>query len=246
MDTATTIRKTIRFRGRSFLALVLAPEAPLAAWLTEFDVLRERSPSFFVNRPLVLDVGALDLDREALQTLVADLYARKVRVLGIEGAKASALGFGLPPGLSGGRVVDDIPAPEDETPAVGGAAAAPAGPPPQVPVPAVAPALYIEAPVRSGQSVMYPEGDVTIVGSVASGAEIVAGGSIHVYGALRGRAMAGCTGNPKARIFAQKFEAELVAIDGLYQIADELNPELRGRPVQIRLEDDTIYMSALD
>jgi septum site-determining protein MinC len=247
MESTTTTRKTIRFRGRSFLALVLAPEHPLDAWFAEFDVLRDKSPSFFINRPLVLDVSALGLDRDGLQALVSDLYARKVRVMGIEGAKASALGLGLPPGLSGGRLVAEVPGPEDEEkPEAAPAAPAPSAQASIVTPPATVPSLVIDAPVRSGQSIVFPEGDVTIVGSVASGSEIVAGGSIHVYGALRGRALAGSTGNPKARIFCQKFEAELISIDGLYQIADELKPELRGRPMQIWLDDDTIMMTALD
>ncbi len=256
MDTLTRTRKTIRFKGRSFLALVLSPEHPLDEWFREFDDLRERSPSFFIGRPLILDVSGLNLDREAMQKIVADLFERRVRVMAVEGAKASALGLGLPPGISGGRLVDDLPEPVDERPAVAAAApvpaeaAVPAAPAPLAqpvlePRPAM-PSMLIEAPVRSGQSIMFPEGDVTIIGSVASGAEIVAGGSIHVYGALRGRALAGCTGNAKARIFAQKFEAELIAIDGLYQVADELKPELRGQAVQIRLEDDTIFISPFD
>lgn len=264
MDTLTRTRKTIRFKGRSFLALVLSPEHPLDEWFLEFDALRDRSPSFFIGRPLILDVSALNLDREAMQKLVADLFERRVRVMAVEGAKASALGLGLPPGISGGRLVDDMPEPVDEraaTPAVPPAATTAGEEPPAVAAPAPAPvviqqpvieprpampSMLIEAPVRSGQSIMFPEGDVTIIGSVASGAEIVAGGSIHVYGALRGRALAGCTGNAKARIFAQKFEAELIAIDGLYQVADELKPELRGQAVQIRLEDDTIFISPFD
>jgi septum site-determining protein MinC len=233
------------------MALVLAPEYPLDEWFAEFDDLRDRSPSFFFNRPVVLDVGALGLDRTGLQDLVSDFYGRKVRIMGIENAKASALGLGLPPGLSGGRLVDDMPGPVDEpkpsTPAGEAVAAAPpvsAVPPPPL-VPPTAPSLLIDAPVRSGQSVVFPEGDVTIVGSVASGAEIIAGGSIHVYGALRGRALAGSAGNPAARIFSQKFEAELIAIDGLYQVAEELKPELHGRPIQIWLDGETIMMEAL-
>ena len=79
----------------------------------------------------------------------------------------------------------------------------------------------IEQPVRSGQSVVFEKGDVTIVGSVASGAEVMAGGSIHVYGTLRGRAVAGSRGNRRARIFCRRLEAELLAIDGLYRTADD-------------------------
>ncbi|HUG61484.1 MAG TPA: septum site-determining protein MinC [Methylomirabilota bacterium] len=247
MDTAIKTRKTIRFRGRSFLALVLAPEHPLDEWFAEFDGLRDRSPSFFINRPVVLDVSPLGLDKKGLETLVADLFARRVRVMGVEGAKASALGLGLPPALSGGRLVEDMPAPEEETkPAEADTdASAPAEPAPPA-LPAPVPSLVIETPVRSGQSIMFPEGDVTVIGSIASGAEVVAGGSIHVYGALRGRALAGFAGNASARIFCRKFEAELIAVDGLYQTADELDPELHGRPIQIWLDGDSIMMAALD
>ena len=92
---------------------------------------------------------------------------------------------------------------------------------------------------------MFPEGDVTVIGSVASGAEIIAGGSIHVYGALRGRAMAGSLGNVSARIFCRKLEAELLAIDGVYKVAEDIDDKLRGQPVQLWLEDDTIKAAKL-
>jgi septum site-determining protein MinC len=77
------------------------------------------------------------------------------------------------------------------------------------------------------------------------GAEVIAGGSIHIYGALRGRAIAGSTGNPQARIFCNKLEAELVAIDGLYRTADEMDPQFRGKPVQAWLTGDSMTMAAL-
>ena len=80
--------------------------------------------------------------------------------------------------------------------------------------------LVIDQPVRSGQSVVFERGDITVLGSVASGAEVMAGGSVHIYGTLRGRAIAGLSGNPGARIFCSKLQAELLAIDGVYQTAD--------------------------
>ena len=100
-------------------------------------------------------------------------------------------------------------------------------------------------PVRSGQSLIFTEGDITIIGSVASGAEVIAGGSIHVYGTLRGRAMAGTMGNAAARIFCRKLEAELVAIDGYYKTAEDLGPDLRGKAVQLWLEGDTFKSGSL-
>ena len=88
--------------------------------------------------------------------------------------------------------------------------------------------LLLDSPVRSGQSVVFTDGDVTVLGSVGSGAEIVAGGSIHIYGTLRGRAMAGVNGNPAARIYCQRIEAELLAIDGYYQTAEEHRSSARA------------------
>ncbi|ENP40799.1 septum site-determining protein MinC [Brucella abortus 78/32] len=107
------------------------------------------------------------------------------------------------------------------------------------------PSMVITEPVRSGQSVYFPEGDVTIVGSVASGAEVVAGGSIHIYGTLRGRALAGTAGNTSARIFCRKLEAELVAIDGLYKTAEDLEPRFRGQAVQLWLDGDYMMIDTL-
>ena len=93
---------------------------------------------------------------------------------------------------------------------------------------------------------IFLDGDVTVLGSVSSGAEIVAGGSIHVYGTLRGRAMAGVNGNASARIYCQKIEAELLAIDGYYQTAEELDEKLRSRAVQARLDGQVMKVTALN
>jgi septum site-determining protein MinC len=94
--------------------------------------------------------------------------------------------------------------------------------------------------------VIFPGGDVTVLGSVASGAEVVAGGSIHVYGTLRGRALAGSMGNARARIFCRKNEAELLAIDGYYRTAEDMDASMRGRPVQSWLENRVLSIAPLD
>ena len=86
---------------------------------------------------------------------------------------------------------------------------------------------------------------MTVLGSVGSGAEIVAGGSIHVCGALRGRAMAGSSGNAAARIFCQTIEAELLAINGYYQTAEEIDVALRNRPAQAWLEGSIMKITPL-
>jgi septum site-determining protein MinC len=230
-------RPPIRFRGRSFLALVLAPEPPVDDWLAELDALTRRSPAFFDGRPVILELTGWQPKKPELTSLISDLNARSIRIMAVEGADVSMLGLGLPPPLSGGRPVDAVEVPEEPAPTAAQK---------QSPATPQGPSLLLDTPVRSGQSIIFPEGDVTVVGSVASGAEIIAGGSIHVYGALRGRAVAGSTGNARARIYCRKLEAELLAIDGLYKTADDMGTELRGRPIQAWLDGDAIMMAAMD
>ena len=248
MTDVLTQSRPIRLKGRSFLALALTPELPLADWLVRLDDLAARSAGFFLRRPVVLDVDGLDIDRGELRELVTELAARNVRVMGIEGARSSLLAADLPPAMTDGRASADIEVPADEDSAPAEETAGQARPEP-VPVARTdirtTPSIIVSEPVRSGQSVFYPEGDVTIIGSVASGAEIVAGGSIHVYGVLRGRAMAGTMGNSAARIFCRKLEAELIAIDGFYKTADDLEPQLRGKAVQLWLDGETIKAATL-
>lgn len=234
MTIAVRPRSSIRFRGRSFMALVLAPVMPIKDWLAELDALRARSPGFFGGRAIIVDVSGLNLSKLELTNLIGDLQGRDIRIMGIEGADPSTLGLGLPPPVSGGKTIGFI-----DTPGEANRPPAPLAPP-QVS------SLMIEGSVRSGQSILHPDGDVAVLGSVASGAEIIAGGSIHVYGALRGRAIAGSTGHTRARIFCRKFEAELLAIDGLYKTADDLDPRFRGQAVQISLSGDAIIIAALD
>ena len=223
------------------MALVLAPEGPVAEWLDDLDALMARSPGFFAGRAIVLDVAALPQLKGELSHLIAQLHGRGIRIMGIEGADPSLLGLGLPPPMVGGRNAGEVeePAPARDRKSV--APAAPAGPPAK-PTP---PSLLLDSPVRSGQSIIFPEGDVTVVGSVSSGAEIIAGGSIHVYGTLRGRAIAGSMGDNRARIYCRKLEAELLAIDGLYQTAEDMDAKFRGRAVQVRLNGDAITMESL-
>jgi septum site-determining protein MinC len=101
------------------------------------------------------------------------------------------------------------------------------------------------APIRSGQQIYAEQCDLTVVGTVGAGAEVIADGSIHIYGALRGRALAGARDNDKARIFCREFHAELVAIAGHYKVMEDLPAELRGKAVQIWLDNEQIHIAAL-
>jgi septum site-determining protein MinC len=245
MTKVLTDSRSIRIKGRSFLALVLSPDLPFDNWLEQLDDLAARSAGFFLGRPVVLDVADLAIDRAQLKELIAQLANRNVRIMGIEGARPSMIEAGMPPAMKGGRPAADFEVEEKEAePAVALRNSAPVKPP--VPeVRSVNQSIVISEPVRSGQSVMFPEGDVTVIGSVASGAEVIAGGSVHIYGALRGRVMAGSLGNASARIFCRKLEAELVAIDGIYKMAEDMDPQLIGKAVQLWLEGDVIMAETL-
>jgi septum site-determining protein MinC len=226
---AQPTRQLVRMLGRSYVAFVFSPVVPIVGWLEEIDATLARSPGFFVGKPVVLDLSAVDLSKSAISHLVTSLEQRNIRVLGIEGVDAAHLTTSMPPLLTGGRhcvlAQNEPKRPEAK------------------PKPA---SLLLESPVRSGQSVIFADGDVTVLGSVGSGAEIVAGGSIHIYGTLRGRAMAGVNGNSSARIYCQKIEAELLAIDGYYQTAEDIDVSLRNRPAQAWLAGDIMKISPLN
>ena len=100
--------------------------------------------------------------------------------------------------------------------------------------------------VRSGQQLYAENCDLTVMATVGAGAEVIADGSIHIYGTLRGRALAGAQGNTAARIFCRDFHAELVAIAGHYKVLDDVPDNLRGKAVQVWLEQDQIKIAALD
>ena len=98
-------------------------------------------------------------------------------------------------------------------------------------------------PVRSGTQIYARGADLVVTAAVSPGAEIIADGNIHVYGALRGRALAGAAGDVDARIFCSRLEAELVSIAGHYLVSEQLPPEQQGFPVQIALVDGRLTVT---
>jgi septum site-determining protein MinC len=214
------------------MAFILSPAPPISQWVEHLDRWSGNSPNFFTGKPIILDLAGVALAAPEIADLIALLAARGIRVMGLEGAPPDQLSSSLPPLLQGGR-----PSAGGELLADTAGAAAP---------PSREGSLLIETPIRSGQSIVFPAGDVTVLGAVSSGAEIVAGGSIHVYGALRGRAMAGSTGNGRARIFCSRNEAELIAIDGYYRTAEQMDAGLRGRPTQCWLYERVLTIATLE
>ncbi len=237
MTAVTQPVPSTRFVCRSYMAVVLAPEPPLVEWVAGIEDRIRGAGRFLVGSPVVLDLSAVKLSQSALAHLVAELDQRGVRVMGLENTDPASTGGGLPPLVRPSRgpaTMLDLAEP-------------PAAKAPPKPVTPPKPStLLLDQPVRSGQSIFFPDGDVTVLGSVGSGAELVAGGSIHVYGALRGRAMAGSNGNPRARIFCSRIEAELLAIDGYYMTAETMDKSLRERAVQAWLEGNQLKITALD
>ena len=107
------------------------------------------------------------------------------------------------------------------------------------------PAQVIHGTVRSGQQVYAKDRDLIVIGAVSHGAEVISDGNVHIYGTLRGRAIAGAKGYNEANIFCQKLEAELVSINGSYWISDSLQGEHLGSAVQIQQKNDSLEISAL-
>jgi septum site-determining protein MinC len=214
------------------MALVLTPEPPIMDWLADIDQKAGEVRTFIAGWPAVLDLSAVTLSNSAIAQLVNELEKRGIRIMGVENIDQSQVGANLPPLIRASR-------------AAGAEQSVVAAPPVQETRPEPS-ALLVDKPVRSGQAVVFMDGDVTVLGSVGSGAEVVAGGSIHIYGTLRGRAMAGANGNTSARIYCSKIEAELLSISGYYLTADWLDQSQRGRPSQVWLDGNALRVAALD
>ncbi|MBF8748735.1 septum site-determining protein MinC [Pseudomonas putida] len=205
-----------------------------------------QAPNFFSNTPLVLALdklpaneGAIDLPglmRICRHHGLRTLALRASRIEDIAAAIAIDLPV-LPP--SGARERPLEPEPEVKKPE-------PPPPPPPPAEPEVRPTRIVTTPVRGGQQIYAQGGDLVVVGSVSPGAELLADGNIHVYGAMRGRALAGIKGNTKARIFCYQMTAELVSIAGQYRVCEELRRDpLWGAGVQVSLSGDVLNITRL-
>jgi septum site-determining protein MinC len=231
---------TLNLRTHSLIAFVLQPVEPLADWFETLDGWLARSPNFFANKPIILDLAQADISLRDYRDVLSALARRHIRVMGVEGANPSLVGPHLPPNVTGGMPVAASETPAAETPA-------------ESKTPTVdrqnarsGRTLIIDAPVRSGQSVSNLEGDITIVGRVASGAEIIAGGSVHVYGAIQGRVIAGVSGMANARIFCTEARAELLCVGGAYVTAENMDPKTEGKSVEVRLAEGQLKIRILN
>jgi septum site-determining protein MinC len=227
---------TLNLRTHSLIAFVLQPLEPLADWLETLDSWLARSPNFFANKPIILDLAEVDISLKDYRDLLSGLARRHIRVMGAEGANAALVGPHLPPNVSGGVPVKPEEAPAESAPPK-------ADPPPGA---AHSQTLIVDAPVRSGQKITNLGGDITIVGRVASGAEVIAGGSVHVYGAIQGRVFAGVSGAENARIFCTEARAELLCVGGAYVTAEDRDPKTEGKSIEVRLAESELEIRILN
>jgi septum site-determining protein MinC len=219
----------------SLVALVLKTSDKVAL-SRALDQQMAESPGFFDHDPMVIDVSGLSLvaqealDLSALMTL---LRQHQLVPLAIKGASAALLDLAKGAGLvdaSDARIRRSTPLVEPQAPAE------PLADPFTI-SPAVSGAMRIDKSLRSGQQVYAKGRDLIVMGMVNAGAEVIADGHIHVYGTLRGKAIAGARGNTDALIFAQAMEPELISIAGVYRTSENPFPsEVLGLPAQICLQ----------
>jgi septum site-determining protein MinC len=196
----------------------------------------QRSPRFFLNAPVVLDLkGAAEFTRESEFAEAKEiLHHHTLSLIGVQNATPTQLEAAAGAGLA--SFAPNAPQPSQ-------------GPPrePTRRAPPVAAAAtktrLVTQPVRSGTQIYARGADLVVTAAVSPGAEIIADGNIHVYGALRGRALAGAGGDVDARIFCSRLEAELVSIAGRYLVSEQLPAEQQGFPVQIALVDERLTVT---
>jgi septum site-determining protein MinC len=211
----------------------------------ELAVQVERSPRFFRNAPVVLDLKGVDGFTEAAgfaeaRTLLSE---HTLVLVGVQNAEPVQLAAAAAAGLASFAPSATTPIrrpvrPSPDSPA-------PAAEPAATPPPARAPVTtrIVTEPVRSGTQIYARGGDLIVTAAVSPGAEVMADGNIHVYGRLRGRALAGAAGDTAARIFCTRLEAELVSIAGRYLVSEQLPVEHQGGPAQIALVDDALTIT---
>ncbi len=247
MADASPQGKLIEFKGASLAVITASLRDTDAVRLADaLHMMLGGMPDFFAGEPAILDFAQLGnaperVDWTALLSLLRRYQLQPVGVRNLaehlhDGARRANLAVLGPEGLAAERPVAPPPAPAPAAEPVADAAA-PATPAPAAAAePAPAPTLVVDRPLRSGQQVYAKGGDLILLAGMSPGSEIIADGSIHCYGPLRGSALAGARGDTSARIFSINFGPELVSIAGVYRTFDRGIPQaVAGRGAQVRL-----------
>ena len=226
-------------------------QSDLRGFATELHEKVSTAPEFFQDTPLVLNLEKLEEQAEIdFTSLIEACRANGLFPFAVKGGSdqqlVAARLAGLVP-VSGGKSREesidklvDKPRPKSEP-----VEENPIEELPSQLSPAKQPTKMVTQPVRSGQQVYAKGGDLIVLSSVSEGAEILADGNIHVYGALRGRALAGVQGDANARIFCSHLDASLVSISGVYLLNDNIEKSLLGKNVQVSLNEEQLEIKAL-
>lgn len=232
----------IEFKGSSFtLSVVHLHHHDPAVIRKALQDKIDQAPDFLKNAPVVLNVATLSADVNWKQLQQA-ILATGLRIVGVSGCKDEALKrmiarAGLPVLAEGKEARPQAQAP------------APAAVPEPQSVAAEAVAAktrIVNTPVRSGQQIYARDADLIITSSVSAGAELVADGNIHIYGMMRGRALAGASGDRNCQIFCTNLAAELVSIAGEYWIMDQIPQEFFGKAARLCLQDGALTIQTLN
>ncbi|XSG84259.1 MAG: septum site-determining protein MinC [Methylohalobius sp. ZOD2] len=226
--------------GSVTLPIIRLLSGDMVAVATQLARRVEQAPEFFRSAPVVIEASALaDQSSVDLESLLKQLRELGMIAVGLRGGddvlkqSAAALDLAL--------LADTAtPEPREATPrpkVVATSAVAESEPPGR--------SLLIDQPVRSGQRVYAKGTDLIVLASVGNGAEIMADGHIHIYGTLRGRALAGVRGDTECRIFCHDLQAELVSIAGHYRVNEDLDDSVQRRSVQIYMRDTALIIEAL-
>lgn len=239
------VKKPIEIKISTVVAVsVILHVAELPVLAAALDAMTGGAPDFFDDEFAVIDVGLLDLAASAIDwpALIGLLKSHHLHPMAVRNAPAEWHDAIKAHGLS----IDAVTRLRAED----SAAEPPAAEVPAVPVAAEAAqpaAMIVDTPVRAGQRIYARGTDLIITAAVNNGAEVIADGSIHIYAPLRGRALAGASGNTEARIFAMVMEPELVSVAGMYRTFENGFPQDLGQqPAQVRLAGDKIEIVLLN
>ncbi|MDB5987321.1 MAG: minC [Nevskia sp.] len=213
-------------------------DADTAAIKAQIEQFARRMPAAAKGMALIID-SELDVDLDAMLQAMRAAGMQPLAVSdGVLAEQARALGLAVISRDSGKTAAN---ASAGAAPAAAEAAKPAAAAPASI---GRKPARIIADPIRSGQQVYADGGDLIVLTSVSPGAEVIADGCVHVYGKLSGRAIAGARGDESARVFCRKLEAELIAIAGIYAVADQIKDGPRGQPAQAYLVNGQLKIEA--